>query len=228
VKPESRLLPVLVGFMALSAAVMLVQCASEVHQWHNQEFLGLAVAGAISSRLKVKFPGLNGNMSVNLPFIFIAMTQLSISEAFIVAAGSVFIQSIPKAPHKFIPVQALFNASTALVAAGLGWHAFQLGSALHLNLAASLATACATHFLVSTMPVALILSLVDSRPVFRTWSDIFHLSFPYYLASTGLASIAAGLGGHTSWPMLLGVTCVMVVTYRSYRMYFNAMRNELS
>jgi hypothetical protein len=78
------------------------------------------------------------------------------------------------------------------------------------------------------MPVALILSLVDSRPAFRTWSDIFHLSFPYYLASTGLASIAAGLGGHTSWPMLLGIACVMIVTYRSYRMYFNAMRNELS
>jgi hypothetical protein len=225
-KAQSRLAPFFVAFMALSAAIMLVQFAIGTHEWHRGEFLGLVVAGTLSSRLKVKFPGLNGNMSVNLPFIFIAVTQLSMGEALVVAAVSVFIQSIPKSPHKFVAVQALFNLSTALVAAGLGWHAFQFGSASHLNLAASLALGCAVHFLVSTVPVAVVISLADNRRAFRTWSDIFHLSFPYYLASTGLASIAAGVGGHTSWPMLAGIACVMFVTYRSYRLYFNAMRDE--
>ena len=225
-KAHSRLARFFVAFMALSAAVMLVQSVIGTQQWHRGEFLGLLVVGAISSRLKVKFPGVNGSMSVNLPFIFIAMTQLSIGEALVVASVSVFIQIIPKAPHKFVAVQALFNLSTAVVAAGLGWHAFQFGYASHLNLAASLAWSCAVHLLAGTVPVALVISLTDHRPAFRTWSDIFHLSFPYYLASTGLASIAAGVGGHISWPMLVGIACVMFVTYRSYRMYFNAMRNE--
>jgi hypothetical protein len=225
-KARSRLVQFFVAFMALSAAMMLVWFAIGTHEWHRGEFLGLIVAGAISSRLKVKFPGLNGNMSVNLPFIFIAMIQLSMGEALVVAAVSVFIQSIPKAPHKVVAVQALFNLSTALVAAGLGWHAFQFGCASDLNLAASLAWGCAVHLLVSTVPVAVIISLAENRPAFRTWSDIFHLSFPYYLASTGLASIAAGVGGHTSWPTLAGIACVMFVTYRSYRLYFNAMGNE--
>ena len=57
--------------------------------------------------------------------------------------------------------------------------------------------------------------------------NIVQLSFPYYLASTGLVAIAAGVGDHTSWPTLLGVTCVMFVTYRSYRLYFSAMRTQL-
>ena len=227
VKAGPRLAPFFVGFMALSAAMILVQVASGTHDWHRREFLGLVIAGAVSSRLKVKFPGLNGNMSVNLPFIFIAMTQLSVGEALLVALVSVFIQSIPQALHKFVPVQVLFNLSTALVAAGLGWHAFRFVLDSHRNVPAALALSCATHFLVSTVPVAVILSLVDNRPAIRTWINIVQLSFPYYLASTGLVSIAAGVGDHTGWPTLLGVTCIMFVTYRSYRLYFGAVRTQL-
>ena len=227
VKAGPRLAPFFVGFMALSAAMMLVRVASGAHDWHNREFLGLLIAGAVSSRLKVKLPGLDGNISVNLPFIFIAMTQLSVGEALLVALVSVFIQSIPKAPHKFVPVKVLFNLSTALVAAGLGWHAFRFALESHLNVAAALALSCITHFLVSTVPVAVILSLVEHWSAVRTWMNIVQLSFPYYLASTGLVSIAAGVGGHTSWPTLLGVTCVMFVTYRSYRLYFSTMRTQL-
>jgi hypothetical protein len=227
VKAGPKLAPFFVGFMALGAAMMLVQVASGTQDWHSGEFLGLLVAGAVSSRLKVKLPGLDGNMSVNLPFIFIAITRLSVGEALLVALVSVFIQSIPQGPHKFVPMQVLFNLSTALVAAGLGWHSFRFLLDSHLNVAAALVLSCATHFLVSTVPVAVILSLVDNRHAVRTWMSIFQLSFPYYLASTGLVSIAAGVGGHTSWPTLLGVSCVMFVTYRSYRLYFNAMRTQL-
>src|SRR5438874_3796554 len=120
-KPSSRLASIVVGLMAVGAVGVLIQSAAGTHEWHRWEFLGLAVAAAVSSRLKVKLPGLNGNMSVNLPFIFIALRQLNSIEAFVVAGSAVFIQSIPKAPHKFVPVRAIFNLSTALVAAGLAW-----------------------------------------------------------------------------------------------------------
>jgi hypothetical protein len=211
--------------MAVGAALVVFQSVNARQPWHYLEFAGLAVVGAVSSRLKVKLPGVNGNMSVNLPFIFIAMTQLSMGEALAVAAVSVFVQGIPKAPHKFVPVQALFNVSTALVAAGLGWNAYRVALDSHLSVAGALVVACATHLVTSTMPVAMIIALTDHRRVLRTWVDILQLSFPYCLASTGLASIAAGVGGHTSWPMLVGIACVMFVTYRSYRLYFAAMRD---
>jgi hypothetical protein len=135
----------------------------------------------------------------------------------------VFVQSIPKAPHKFVPVQVIFNVSTAVAAAGLGWNASRFAAGSHLNTSASLVAGCAAHLLISTVPVAIIISLTDGRAIFRTWTEIFQLSFPYYLASTGLASIAAGVGGHTSWPTLMGIVLVMFVTYRSYRMYFDSM-----
>jgi hypothetical protein len=83
-----------------------------------------------------------------------------------------------------------------------------------------LLSGCAVYFFASTIPVAMIISLSENRKAFRTWSDIVHLSFPYYVASTGLASIAAAIGGNASWPMLVGMSLVMFVTYRSYRVYF--------
>ncbi|HYL13871.1 MAG TPA: hypothetical protein VEV41_12595, partial [Terriglobales bacterium] len=160
-----------------------------------------------------------GNMSVSLPFILIAVTQLSLPEALMVAAFSVFVQSIPKHSKKFRAVQVLFNVSTGVISAGLGWQALHRSAALHLN-PASLLLGCAVYFFASTIPVAVIISLTENRSAFHTWSDIVHLSFPYYLASTGLASIAAAIGGHANWPMLIGMSLVMFVTYHSYRLYF--------
>lgn len=224
VQVGSKLAPAFVGLMAIGAALFLLQSAAAKPEWHGLEFVGLLLAGALSSRLKIKLPGLNGNMSVNLPFIFIAITQLSMAEALVVAGVSVFIQTVPKAPHKFVMIQAAFNLATAVAAASLAWHAFRSAAALDQNPAFSLVLSCTTHLLASTLPVAIIISLTDRRDAFRTWYEIFHLSFPYYLASTGLASIAAGVGAHASIPMLVGLVFVMFVTYRSYRLYFDALR----
>ena len=211
---------VFVGFTGICAAATVVHSLFTIHGWHSWEFLSLLLVAALTSRLKIKLPGLNGNMSVSLPFILIAMTQLSLPEALAVAASSIFIQSVPRAPHTFRPVQALFNVSTGLVAAELGWQTFHRMSVMNVTPTLSLLTGCAAYFFASTIPVAIIISLSENREAFRTWSDIVHLSFPYYLASTGLASIAAAFGGNASWPMLVGMSLVMFVTYRSYRVYF--------
>lgn len=225
-KASSKVAPAFIVLIAFTASLLLAHTLTGTHQRHGWEFVGLLFAGAVSSRFKIKLPGINGNMSVNLPFIFVAMTQLSAPEAMTVAGISVLVQSIPKAPHTFVPVQAVFNISTSLVAAALGSDVFHFGLRAGWNSAVSLILACTVHFFFSTAPVAGIISLTDGRRVFATWSDIVQMSFPYYLASTGLASIADGLGGHANLMMLLGMICVMFVTYRSYRMYFNAMRAQ--
>jgi hypothetical protein len=211
---------VFAGFTGICAAAILVHSLLTIRGWHSWEFLSLLVVAALTSRLKIKLPGLNGNMSVSLPFILIAVTQLSLPEALAVAASSIFIQSIPRAPHKFKAVQMMFNVSTGLIAAELGWQTLHRVSLLNFTPTLSLISGCAAYFFASTIPVALIISLSENREAFRTWSEIVHLSFPYYLASTGLASIAAAFGGNANWPMLVGMSLVMFVTYRSYRVYF--------
>jgi hypothetical protein len=78
------------------------------------------------------------------------------------------------------------------------------------------------------MPTAAIISLTENVHPFRTWNEIVNLSFPYYLASTGLASIAASIGAHASLPMLVGMSLVMSVMYRSYRHYFGMMTSNFA
>jgi hypothetical protein len=73
----------------------------------------------------VKLPGLNGNMSVNLPFVLIAAVQLSLLEALLIALSSTFVQSLPKAGGKPKVVKMLFNISTMAVALGMGHHILQ-------------------------------------------------------------------------------------------------------
>jgi len=212
--------PLFVGFTAICASAILIHGLFTIHGWHSWEFLSLLLVAALTSRLKIKLPGLNGNMSVSLPFILIAMTQLSLPEALAVAASSILIQSVPRAPYKFKPVQMMFNVSTGLIAAELGWQTLHRALVLNFTPTLSLLAGCAAYFFASTIPVAMIISLSENRKVLGTWSEIVHLSFPYYVASTGLASIAAAIGEHASWPMLVGMSLVMFVTYRSYRVYF--------
>ena len=91
----SRTAPVFVGFTGICASAILIHGLFTIHGWHSWEFLSLLLVAALTSRLKIKLPGLNGNMSVSLPFILIAMTQLSLPEALAVAASSILIQSVP-------------------------------------------------------------------------------------------------------------------------------------
>jgi hypothetical protein len=73
---------------------------------------------------------------------------------------------------------------------------------------------------VNTFPVATIISLTEGAGLIRTWSSIFQLSFPYYLACTGLMSIVSAISRQVSWTMPIAVLPVMVLMYGSYRLYF--------
>ena len=219
---------VFIATVALSASGMVADGFFRAHTWHVWEFLGLLLASALTARLKVKLPGLNSNMSVSLPFLFIAMARLSLPEMLFTAAFSVFTQSVPKSPHKFNPVHALFNVATGVLATGLSWEGFQRASAVHANTTVCLLFGCITYLMASTLPVAGIISLTDNHKAFQTWSEIMHLSFPYYVASTGLASIALSVQGNTTWSLLVGMSMVAFVMYNSYRRYFGVANTGTS
>lgn len=219
-KPTSRGAPFFVGFVGACAAALVAHSVLRSDHWYRWEFASLLLVGVLTSRLKIKLPGLNGNMSVNLPFIFVAMTQLSLAEGLFVAGVSIFVQSLPKRPNKFKPIQIFFNVCSGVVATGLGWEILHYATAAHVSSVLGLVLACAMHLVASTIAVATIISLTESQRMRPIWSNIVHLSFPYYLASTGIASIAAAFESHSSWPMLVGIACVMFVTYRCYRLYF--------
>jgi len=224
---NSRLAATFITAIVVSGLVMLGSSAMTIGSLHQYPFLSLLVMAVLASRMKVKLPGLDGNMSVNLPFILIAAARLSPFEAVTVAFVSSAVQSIPqfgkKSAAKFQPVKMLFNASTMVLAAGVSallLHGGWLASATPQLGALSLVAACSAFFLVNTLPVATIISLTEGSHLLRIWSSIFHLSFPYYLACTGVTSIVTAMSQHLGWQMPLVILPVMLLLYRCYRLYF--------
>jgi hypothetical protein len=217
--------PARVLFAVMTAGGFMVLLYDTLHQQplHPLQFGLLVLIAVVASRFKVKLPGLNGNMSVNLPFILIAMVELSLLEALIVALCSTATQCLPKRGGKFKPIQILFNVSTMAVAVGLGgWisHHSLLTHATWSSASLGLVLAGASFFLAQTIPVAMIISLTEGGRALQIWCSIFQLSFPYYALSTGITSMATNAAPHASTQVPLLVLLVMFATYRSYRLYF--------
>ena len=225
---NSRLATAFITTTAISGLAMLGGSVLRMTALHQYQFLSLLLLGAVTSRAKVKLPGIDGTMSVNLPFIMIAAAQLSLFETVIVALVSATLQSIPKRDGKLQPVKMLFNASTIVLASGVAailLHNSHL-IAMHRSGSVALVAACSMFFLLNTLPVATIIAITEGSGMMRIWSSIVHLSFPYYVACTGVTSMVTIVSQHVGWQAALTVLPVMLVMYRSYQRYFDHRTEE--
>jgi len=112
------------------------------------------------------------------------------------------------------------------IAAGLGSFVLSYGLRLKSPLAsvpALLAPAAAVFFLANTLPVASVIALSERLKIFKTWSSIFHLSFPYYVASAGISAMVSAASQYVGWQIPLLVLPVAYAIYRSYQLYFGRM-----
>jgi hypothetical protein len=217
---STRLAAGFITSIAMAGSAMLAGSILKMTALHRYQFLALLVLGAVTSRTKVKLPGIDGTMSVNLPFLLIAAAQLSWFEAVIVAMVSATVQSIPKRGGEFQPVKMLFNASTIMLATGTAALALHNDKLMAHSGAMALAAACGTFFLVNTLPVATIIALTEGSGIVRIWSSIVHLSFPYYVACTGVTSMVTIASKHVGWQAPLAILPAMLLMHRSFQAYF--------
>jgi hypothetical protein len=173
--------------------------------------------------MKIKLPGLNGNMSVNLPFLLLAVAELSTLEAVLIACLATAVQSVPRHDCKLKPIQMLFNVSMMAVACGLAGLVFHPPSTIVNWVPGSsllLVPSAVMFFLGQTVPVATIITLTEGGAIRRVWLSIAQLSFPYFTLSAGLTSTVVAIGQRLNWRVPLFVLPVMYCVYRSFAMYF--------
>lgn len=184
--------------------------------------VGLLVVSCVASRLRVKLPGLTGTMSINLPFILLAVATLSISESMVVGCVSTLTQCLPAAQKKFNAIQAMFNVCNMALAVTATRLIFTWGAldAYVTSHPLRLVTAAAGFFLVNTIPVAVIISLTEKCSVVHTWAGMFQLSFPYYVISAATAGIVFTLAEHMGWLEPMAILLIMLGVLNSYRCYF--------
>ena len=195
---------------------------SQTNTWHPFQALALFAIATAASRMKIKLPGLTGNMSVNLPFLLIAIAQLSLTEALAVSCGSAIVQSFSK--NWSVPKmdQILFNLATMSFATTLAWEAFHAAALTHAGLASAslVSLAAATLFLGQTVPVATIINLTGGGPLRQVWISMAQLTFPYFVLSAGVTSISMSASNHVGWQIPLVALPVMFGVFRSYQAYF--------
>lgn len=184
------------------------------------ELFVLLTMTVIASRLKVKLPGINGTMSVNVPFLLIVAVRLSAGESLAIAALASLVQSIPAVKSRATLVQALFNSATITNAVAAAALAFRLGSHGGLVLPLSVAGAGAAFFLANTVQVALVLWLAEAHNPFNAWLGMARLSAPYYVLSAGLAAVVCTAVQFAIWGEALALLPFMYSIYASYRLYF--------
>jgi hypothetical protein len=211
---------VMIGMVAVASLCAL---SFGVVRWQTQawsQLVLLSAAAAVSSRFKVKLPGMTSSMSGNLPVILLGVTQLGLFGSLLVAITAAIAQSY-SGGNKTKPIQFVFNACTLLNAVGLAYLAYhnQIFAGHSTAHTMSLVLAAVTYFLANTAPVASIIGLTEGGNAFAVWRKVFLWSFPNYVIGAGLTAIASGFSTVSGLTTLAALMAVLFGVYHSYKMY---------
>ena len=188
------------------------------HDW--PKFLAYLVVAVAATRFKVSLPGMTSSMAVNLPFIMVALIELSLPEGLIIAGASTFVQSFWPENKKRNLVQVAFNVALLVLAAQASWLVLQRG--FH-NAALVLVTGALAILVANTLPVAMIIAMTEAAKTLRTWAHIVQLTFPYYSLVAGVAALVKLANYTIGWQVPLFILPAMFLVYRSYVSYFRHM-----
>src|SRR5579862_5406521 len=227
---NTRRVKTFIGVMMLAATTSAAYAAFSNHTLHAYFALSVLGLAAATSRMKVKLPGVNGNMSVNLPFLLTAIVNLSAVEAVLITCVSTAVQCWPRKGTKFNPQQMTFNLSMmafATASASLIFHAGWLNRTQWSSTTLALVMATIVLFLGQTAPVAGIVAASEGKSAAQIWRNLALLSFPYYVVSAGVTSMVQAVSSHLGWELALAVFPVMYVIHRSYKMYFSGLAENM-
>ena len=214
---------VTLGFIVFAVAVRGAQAIQVAL------FALFLLTACVSARMKVKLPGITGNMSVNLPFILFAVTQMGMLEAMLVGCISNLVQCLPKTKQKFNAVQVAFNFSSmalAVYATRLIFRSSHLADYVS-SIPLRLAIASAGFFLMNTVLVAIIIFLTERKSIAATWLEMCRLSYPYFLASAGVAGCVLTLASRDAAWQVAVILALMLGVFYSYRRFFSPLGPEI-
>ena len=197
--------------------------------WTDINWLRLSAftaIGIVAAMLKVKLPGMNSSMSVNLPFILLATAEMSLPGLLIIGCVSTLVQCLWQSQDQVKAVQIAFNLSAIAVAAEMAWLIFHnpLQAGLPAVAAMYVSLAAGGYFLVNTLLVGIMVTSVQQSGFGKVWTSILTLTFPYYVLSAGLAVTAISISRYAGWPALLVLLAVMFGVYSSYKVYFGGKK----
>ena len=221
--PKSFSARMFVALIVISGLLLFGDAVLNARSVPTAKFLAFLLVACVAARLRIKLPGVTGTMSVNLPFILVAAGEMNTAEALAIGFISTFFQCLAKG-KKLNLAQAAFNCGTITLAVAAARFIFASPSVASTISSPSLrlGVAAAGYALANTIPVAIVIGLTESASILRTWREMLQLSFPYLVASAGIAGVALTLAQGIGWQVPLAVLPIMVGIFQSYRRYFAA------
>ncbi len=215
----------LVWFMIMSATgatVWTLQYPS--HSW--VQFAVFLAAILLSSGLKVALPRGDGTMSLNFPFILLAIVQLSPAQAILLAAMSAAAQCRVRVVKLFSAVQMVFNIANAMCATAAAFLMYTVLLRYHTAFAPALSLAAIGYFFCSTIPVALVISSSKGGSPIALWKAEFPWYLPFYVVGAVLAVLADLISIRFGWATSMLLIPMVYTLYRSYTAQMTRMRER--
>jgi len=219
------------AFIFLTAAVGTAVIVGSALHWESHDglrFFCYLVVALLASGLKVQLPGIDATMSVNFLFILIGILELSLPETLVIGCASGLVQCLWHTKTAPAPVKVIFNVFS-MMAPAIALSAFAyhwLAPVLHNSVPLLLIGAACVYFLSNTIPVAVVISLTEGKPLRKTWAESYFWSFPYYLVGAAIAGLISALNRWVGWQTSLLVLPIMYWIYRSYRLYLGRLEDE--
>jgi diguanylate cyclase (GGDEF)-like protein/putative nucleotidyltransferase with HDIG domain len=211
---------VLIGVAAISAAIA---------QWQPQHlaqfvcYLGIAM---MASGLKITLPEINGTMSVNFLFVLLGLHELGFAQTMALGLLSALVQIFWTPRVRPRAIHVVFNLCSMAAAIAGAFTTYHFLAEFYGKGPLPLIAAAVTYFLANTIPVAIIISLTEHKPLNKIWRECYFWSFPYYLLGGAIASLVGYLNSRVGWQTSLLVLPSVYVIYRSYRLYLSKLEDE--
>ena len=172
--------------------------------WQSSDpvkFVCYLIAALLASSLKVVLPGIEGTLSVNFLFTLLGILELSLPEVLLIGLASTLAQFYWRPARQLKLVQLVFNVSQVTVSSAVAYGAYKLVvlHVLHGPGPLALLVAAIVHFACNTAAMSTIIGLTEDKPIYKTWSEIYLWSFPYYMVGAAAAGLVNFLNGHIGW-----------------------------
>jgi hypothetical protein len=205
------------------AAGLLVLIAAAYH-WQSQNpvrFASYLALGLVAATLKVRLPGMTGTISINFVPLLVTIAEMSFSEAVLTSVMAAVVQCLWKPQHRPRRIQVLFNsACLGLSTAGAYMVSrWVMEPWLGHSLVGTLAVATLVLYGSNTAMVAVVLALVERKPLGAMWQYCYFWSCPYYLVGAAAAGLMMSACRTAGWLPSLLVLPLMALVYVSYRVH---------
>jgi len=219
---------VFIATTAVCGAVVLVAACAHWRSDDLLKFVCYLFVSALASTMKVKLPGMDSTMSVNFLFVLLGVLELSLPETLVISCTAALVQSLWNNSRPSEAVKVIFNVfsltSNAICVTYFVYHS--LAGIIKNSTPLLLLVAACTYFITNNVPLAIVIALVEGRPLRGLWGETNFWTLPYNLAGAGLVGVISFCNHYIGWQTSLLILPIMYGIHRSFQLYLGRLEEQ--